>query len=165
MDITLSRKVDTSTLAGALRTALPSLRLHVEHIDQFNGPADPQLDALLVLIRGRDVYPCGISVFAFPGLPDERVYVGLARLLSDVLACDAVCDGTLYVPVDVATGQAGPYWSLLWRRHEAWLADDAGTDAYDGAGGLVRPITRLTGPLPALAPDGSLIALRPGHAV
>lgn len=110
-------------------------------------------DVHLVLVEGTRTHPLGIQVFAFPGMPDGRRYAALARLLAAQLHCDAVCDGTPYAP----PGDSGhPYWSLLWRPNEAWLADDAYTDPYDGEGGPVRPMLRLDRPLPALKSDGSL---------
>jgi len=152
VDIALSRRHEPYDIAAVLSATLPRLTIRVEAFEDV-GKREQQHDIHLVVVEGVGTYPIGVSVLAFPGLPDERIYAALARLLATALGCDAISDGTPFVPPGMPRH---PYWSLLWRNGEAWLTDDAHTDAYDGRGGPVRLIARLERPLPTIMPDGSI---------
>lgn len=102
MDVGISRLVEPQALVTFLTSALPGLRIHVDRFDDLSGSAATGEPAKvhLVLIERQGAYPAGISVFAFPQRDEPLVLVALARLLSTLLNCDAVCDGTPYVSKD-----------------------------------------------------------------
>ena len=152
MDIALSRRHEPNEITAVLSSTMPKLTVRVEALEDVS-KHEQQSDIHLVVVEGVGAYPAGIDVFAFPGSPDERIYAALARLLATALNCDALSDGTPYVLPGMLRH---PYWSLLWRNGEAWLADDAHSDAYDNTGGPVRLVARLEHPLPAIMPDGSI---------
>jgi hypothetical protein len=53
----------------------------------------------------------------------------------------------------VRTTNASPYWSVVWDRGAAFLADDAGSTFGDGSGGPVRIVRPLPPDLFASPPD------------
>ena len=127
---------------------LPIFLISLDDLGAMSELPRPEGGGLLTFGAAEGVYPCGTGVVDLPGAAEDGVLVALARHLSEHLNCDAVCDGA-------RDGDGShPYFSVLWRSGEAWLADDCGADPYDGTGEAVRPLRRLTEPMPWLGSTG-----------
>ena len=163
MDVVLSVTLDREQLAEMFRMTMPECDVllfadgdWMAYGDLYD-LAEKPCGCLFSYGSVEGVYPFGLCIWKLPGRTgkestDAEVCItALARHLSVHLNCDAVCDGTAY------GDGSHPYFSLLWRSGEAWLADDSGADPYDGTGESVRPICRLTQPLPWLAQNGEIL--------
>ena len=150
-DIALSRTLEHLELAEMFRRTLPMLPIFLIPLADLGAMLEssrPEGSGLLTFGAAEGVYPCGIGVVDLPDSVEDGVLVALARHLSEHLNCDVVCDGTAY------GDGSHPYFSVFWRSGEAWLADDSGADPYDGTGEAVRPLRRLTEPMPWLDSTG-----------
>jgi hypothetical protein len=84
-----------------------------------------------------------VELVLFPGPQDEptvaAVTVELARRFAETLGCDTVCDGSHY------GDDRSPFWLVLWRDGQTYLADDSGLGSMDEPVGgrleLIRPLT------------------------
>lgn len=105
----MSRFIELQALASLLTSALQGLSIRVDRADDLpdSTTTEELADVHLVLIKGHGAYPAGIDVFAFPRRDEPRVHVALARFLSTLRNCDAVCDETPYAPKNPGTGDTG----------------------------------------------------------
>ncbi len=150
-DIVLSRTVEHLELVEMFQKTLPTLPISLVPLDDLRAMSElsrPEDSGLLTFGAVEGVYPFGIGVVDLLGSVGDGVLVALARHLSEHLNCDAVCDGTAY------GDGSHPYFSVFWRSGEGWLADDSGSDPYDGTGEAIRPLRRLTEPMPWLDSTG-----------
>ncbi len=153
-DIALSTLFEHSSLSEMFSRTLSGMQVVLVAIHTLGAVSEVPRSAgsgFLSFSALDGIYPFGIGLYDWPQSVEDGVLVALARHLSEHLNCDAICDGTAY------GDGSHPYFSLLWRSGEAWLADDSGADPYDGTGEPVRPIRRLTQPLPWLAQNGEIL--------
>lgn len=101
-------------------------------------------------------FPSYVSFDCFPGPETDSLEAGavLARRLAEAFACRAICDGSGW------GDDESPYWSIIWDKGRAHLADDSNTDFADGEGGPVKTLRELDLPDWGLDTRGSLS--RPG---
>ncbi|MEC7120428.1 MAG: hypothetical protein VXW65_11065 [Pseudomonadota bacterium] len=106
-------------------------------------------DVIFFISQNESEFPTVIHFDLFPNPQDEAVImptmIELARRFSVVLDCDSICDGSGYGDSDA------PFWSIVWRGGQAFLADNCNTAFADGADHPVKIVHALN--LPAYQLD------------
>jgi hypothetical protein len=153
MNVFLNQEMGEVEVLQALRTTLPCLKFCLLSPENFH--ADDSIVLTVDLVDS--IYPTQVVIWEFKGmgpgtLSEKQPDIALGRHLSQHFACDALVDGTQYGP-----DPKNPYYSLLWRSGEAWLADDSVVDPLDLPGKPALLLHRLIQPLPWLAQNGDIL--------
>jgi hypothetical protein len=146
LDIGIGSLLTAAALTAPLAELLAGCTVSV--VDKHEKVPDG-VDVLIVRTTNASEFPTGIAVYARlePWCDLEGWLRELARRLSERLRVRTICDGTPFGE------SAAPYWSVVWDRGVAFLADDSGTTFGDGSGGPVRIVRPLPPDLFASRPD------------
>ncbi len=141
MDIAMTRRLTAAQLQVQLRPYLSGL-IVAPNSESWTH-LDPRPRVSFFLHEDPPEFPkrfftaFSVAVQLAEGIPFQHWLIELARLLSVEFECETLCDGTNFGPDD------SPYWSILWNKGEAFLADDSETDRPDQEVGPIRIIEPL----------------------
>lgn len=143
MQIGIGKRCDPHEVQAALAAYFPGCPIRVYPSIEAFGEAVPWLGSINAILHSNpSEFPLILDVYPEP----PRGPPWLARFLSERLSCRTICDGSEH------GDSAAPYWSIVWDRGVAWLADDCHTMFADGEGGPVRLVRRLFEPGEAPTP-------------
>ena len=133
MWIGISKKFKPETILKALQSYFNS-----EYVKLLNDMSELNMEyECFEIDHNSSEFPLVISYIKSSEVDIYYECMKIAKYISVQLNCNTICDGSN------EGDDESPYWSIIWKKGNSFLADDCGTKFADNEGGEVKIVRMI----------------------